>query len=106
MYAIIEDSGTQIKVVSGDVLAIDFRPAQPGDALTFDRVLLIGVDGGGGAAKIGTPYLAGASVKAEVIEPFLDDKVVSVKYARRKGSRVKKGHRQPYLKVRIGEIVG
>lgn len=105
MYAIIEDSGTQIKVSTGDVLEIDFRPASPGDAITFDRVLLVG-GGEATAATIGTPYVAGASVSAEVIEPFLDDKVISVKYSRRKGSRVKKGHRQPYLKVKIGAIVG
>lgn len=109
-YAIIEDSGTQIKVSPGDVLEIDLRPGneanQKGAALAFDRVLLIGEQGTDAVARIGTPYLTGATVAAEVIEPFLGDKVVGNKYARRKGYRRKLGHRQAYIKVKIGAIAG
>lgn len=124
-YAIIEDSGTQIKVTTGDVLEVDLRTAktgrkdsvgdsgtgektagatgmEPGSTLTFDRVLLVG--GGDSPARIGTPYLAGASVTAEVITPFLDDKVMIKKYARRKGYRRTQGHRQAYLRIKIGAI--
>jgi large subunit ribosomal protein L21 len=108
MYAIIEDSGTQIKVSSGDVLEIDLRAAgknpAKGDTMTFDRVLLVG--GGDKPARIGTPYLAGATVTAEVLEPLLGDKIEIRKYARRKGYRRKAGHRQPYLRVKIGAIAG
>lgn len=109
-YAIIEDSGTQIKVSPGDVLEIDLRPGNDanlkGAAISFGRVLLIGEPGAETPARIGTPYLAGATVSAEVIEPFLGDKVVGNKYARRKGYRRKLGHRQAYIKVKIGSIVG
>ena len=108
MYAIIEDSGTQIKVTPGAVLEIDLRPAGTemgqGAALTFDRVLLIG--GGDKPARIGTPYLAGATVTAQVVEPFLGEKLTSRKYSRRKGYRKNIGHRQPLLKIKIGEIKG
>jgi len=108
VYAIIEDSGTQIKVTPGAVLEIDLRPAGTemgqGTTLTFDRVLLIG--DGDKPARIGTPYLSGATVTAEVVEPFLGDKVTSRKYSRRKGYRKNIGHRQPLLKVKIGSING
>ncbi|MFO0873752.1 MAG: 50S ribosomal protein L21 [Phycisphaerales bacterium] len=115
-YAIIEDSGTQIKVSPGDVLEIDLRPGTDGNrkgaSLSFDRVLVVGelgeekAAGGAKPARIGTPYIAGATVTAEVIEPFLGEKVVGNKYARRKGYRRKLGHRQAYLKVKIAAIAG
>jgi large subunit ribosomal protein L21 len=108
MYAIIEDSGTQIKVTPGDVVEIDLRPVGTamgqGEKLTFNRVLLIG--DGDKPARIGTPYLAGASVTAEIVTPFLDEKVTTRKYSRRKGYRRNIGHRQALLKVRIEGIQG
>ena len=69
MYAIIEESGGQRKVVAGDEILIDLHgegQTQAGTAITFDRVLVVGKEGG--AAKIGQPYVAGASVKGEVVE--------------------------------------
>jgi len=107
VYAIIEDSGTQIKVSTGDVLEIDLRDAAKGDTITFDRVLAIGTGGADATAgKLGMPYLSGASVTATVLGPILGEKIVNRKYSRRKGYRLKKGHRQAYLRVKIGEIVG
>jgi len=109
VYAIIEDSGTQIKVSSGDVIDIDLRreleSMRPGTTLTFDRVLAVG-EGGETAAKIGTPYLDGATVSAEVVDAFLDRKIDVMKYKRRKGYKLKQGHRQGYVRVRIGAIAG
>jgi len=67
MYAIIEDSGTQIKVQKGDVVDIDLRDAADGSTITFDRVLAVGDAAGGSAAKIGMPYVAGATVTAKVL---------------------------------------
>ena len=65
MHAIIEDSGTQIKVTPGDVIDIDRRTLGPKDkTLTFDRVLLVD---GGDAPTIGTPYVSGAKVTADVL---------------------------------------
>lgn len=103
MYAIIEDSGTQIKAEEGQVLTIDRRDLpEDADSLTFDRVLLVGGDE---KAKIGAPYLSGATVKAEILErEFKDKKVVSVKYKRRKGKRVKQGHRQRMMRVKVSAI--
>jgi large subunit ribosomal protein L21 len=105
VYAIIEDSGTQIRVAPGDVLDIDLREL-PDDAetVTFDRVLLVGEASGGGDPRIGTPYVEGATVTAEILDEIKGDKVDVIKYKRRKGYRLKQGHRQRYLRVRIGEI--
>lgn len=104
MYAIIEDSGTQIKVSPGDVLEVDLRGSvdeQP-KTVSFDRVLAVG--DGEKAANIGTPYVDGAAVEAEVVEQFKGEKIDVVKFKRRKGYRRKTGHRQSYLKVKITNI--
>lgn len=104
MYAIIEDSGTQIKVATGDRLDVDLRELPEGTTtLTFDRVLLVG---GEGEARIGTPYLDGASVTAEIEGEHRAKKIDVIKFKRRKGYRRKMGHRQRYLRVRIGAIAG
>ena len=105
MHAIIEDSGTQIKVATGDVVDLDLRDAAPSETITFDRVLLIS-PGDSVPATIGTPYIEGAKVKAEVLEEIKGEKIDVIKFKRRKGYRVKTGHRQRYLRVRIGEITG
>lgn len=102
VYAIIEDSGTQIKVAKGDVVQIDLRElASGGKELTFDRVLAVNT---GGKATIGAPYVKGASVVATVLGEEKGDKTIAVKYSRRKGYRKKIGHRQGYLSVRIEDI--
>jgi large subunit ribosomal protein L21 len=105
MYAIIEDSGSQIKASVGAVLTVDLRDLpENAKSITFDRVLLICKDT---AAKVGTPYVAGASVTAEVIErEFKGEKLDIVKYKRRKGFRKKIGHRQKYMKVKVSAING
>jgi large subunit ribosomal protein L21 len=105
VYAIIEDSGTQIKVSSGDVIDIDVRDLADGEnTLTFDLVLAVGSTDGDDPAVIGTPYVDGATVTAEVLERIKARKIDVIKFKRRKGYRRKFGHRQPYLRVKIGEI--
>ncbi|MCA9291836.1 MAG: 50S ribosomal protein L21 [Phycisphaerales bacterium] len=105
MYAIIEDSGTQIKVSSGAIIDIDLRDlADDAKTLTFDRVLAIG--DGESAARIGAPYVAGVSVTADILDEIKGEKLHVFKYKRRKGSRRKIGHRQRYLRVRITGING
>ncbi|HEB60247.1 MAG TPA: 50S ribosomal protein L21 [Phycisphaeraceae bacterium] len=108
MYAIIEDSGTQIKVEEGDLVAVDLRDLNDGQTnVEFDRVLMVG---GEGEPAIGTPYVDGAKVTGELVETregdivHLADKIDVVKYRRRKGYRRKQGHRQKFLQVRITGI--
>lgn len=104
MYAIVEDSGTQIKVAPGAVLDVDLRDdASEGSTITFDRVLAIKGEGDE-AATLGTPYIEGASVTAEVIGEIKGEKLDVIKFKRRKNYRRKQGHRQRYLRIRVGDI--
>ena len=104
MYAIIATDGKQYKVQQGDEIQIDLRPdVKEGDAITFDRVLLVG---GGGTPKVGLPAVAGASVAAEVLGQEQGEKIYIQKMRRRKNYRRRTGHRQMYTRVRIGAISG
>ena len=105
MYAIIEDSGTQIKVSEGDVIRVASRelPAEAG-TLTFDRVLLVGGLGEGKEPKIGAPLLSGAKVTADVLGEGKTDKVEIFKFRRRKNYRRHRGHRQDFIQVKITGI--
>src|SRR6185437_6080505 len=98
MYAIIDESGKQFKVTSGDRIKIDREVEAGAKTITFDKVLMVG---GAGAAKVGQPILAGATVTADVLGPVKGPKVVTVKYRRRKGFHKKIGHRQHYVEVKI-----
>ena len=105
MYAIIEDSGTQIKVSPGDVVDLDLRELTADQKnLSLEKVLVIG--DGNTAARIGLPYLSGAKVTASIVGEGQGPKIITWKYKRRKGSRKKIGHRQGYLRVKIEAISG
>ncbi len=102
VYAIIEDSGTQIKVNEGDRFDLDLKTADPGADITFDRILM--VSDGEGKTTLGTPYIKGATVSAKVIEHKKGEKIDVIKFKRRKGYRRKMGHRQRYTTVSITAI--
>jgi len=108
MYAIISEGGGQRKVVVDQIVEIDLieaGAASVGKVITFDKVLLIG--NGKSAGKLGLPFIAGASVTAEVVEGrTMGDKLYIHKFRRRKGYRRKTGHRQTYTTVKITAIVG
>ena len=102
MSAIIEDSGTQINVQQGDLIDIDLRDdAEDGSTLIFDKVLAVGDAAGTTAAKIGLPYLVGATVTAKVLGEADGPKVLVGKYKRRKGYRKTIGHRQHYTRIEV-----
>ena len=101
MYAIIEDSGKQFKVTSGDTINIDREVDEGTRTIKFDRVLLVA---GEGKPKIGSPLVAKATVTADVIGRIKGPKIDIVKYKRRKGYHKKIGHRQPALQVKITGI--
>ena len=105
MYSIFEDSGTQVRARVGDVLELDIRDlGDNADEVTFDRVLVVGEEG---SAKIGTPYLDGASVTAKVLAADQKgEKITTIKYKRRKGYRRKIGHRQRHMLVEVTAING
>ncbi len=101
MYAIISDSGRQFTVKEGDVLTVDYREAEKGSTIDFDKVIAVSTDAG---LTIGTPHVSGAIVSAEVLGPKLGKKLVVQKLRRRKNSRRKTGHRQMHLEVKIDKI--
>ena len=101
MYAIIEDSGTQMKVTTGQVMKIDRAVGEGETTVTFDRVLLVG---GEGEPKVGAPFVGGATVTAEVLGAVKGPKVDSIKHKRRKGYYKKIGHRQKYTQVKVTAI--
>jgi large subunit ribosomal protein L21 len=104
MYAIVEDGGKQYRVQQGDTIYVERRDLPEGTkSLEFDRVLMLG---DGEASKIGTPWVRGAKVSAALDSKALGPKIDIIKFRRRKGYHLHKGHRQGYLKVTIQSITG
>src|SRR4051812_11580529 len=102
MYAVIETGGKQYRVEVGTELEIELLKAAPGDAVAFDRVLLVA---DGDAASIGRPVVANVSVSGEILRRDRGEKLISFKYRPKARRRVKKGHRQELTVVRISDIV-
>ncbi|GJM19488.1 MAG: hypothetical protein DHS20C14_17010 [Phycisphaeraceae bacterium] len=107
-YAIIEESGGQRMVAADEQIIIDLHnggESKPGDTIDIDKVLVVGDRGG--SAKVGTPYVAGASVTLEITEPVvMGDKLYIYKIRPKKDSRRKTGHRQRYTGVKVASING
>jgi large subunit ribosomal protein L21 len=101
MYAVFEDGSRQYRVQEGDVVKVDFRAAEIGASLEFNRVLLYQNDAD---TKIGQPVIEGARVVAEVVD-HPSTKLYIQHFRRRKNYRRLKGHRQPYTSVKIQKIV-
>jgi large subunit ribosomal protein L21 len=101
MYAVIETGGKQYRVEVGTELAVDLLDAEPGQAITFDRVLLVG---DGDATSVGQPTVANAAVEAEVVRRDRGEKLIVFKYRPKARTRVKKGHRQDHLVLRITDV--
>lgn len=103
MFAVIENGNRQHRVTEGGFLSVDYQDGlEAGASLTFDRVLLAN---GGGPSVIGTPVIAGATVKAEVvIAQEKGPKLEVQKLRKRKNSRRHTGHRQKYTRVKITAI--
>jgi len=103
MQAIIVTGGKQYNVKEGDVIYIEKLAAEAEQTVTFDQVLAV-VDGAD--SKFGTPTVAGAKVEAKVLKNGKGKKLNILTYRPKKGSMRKMGHRQPYTKIEITEIVG
>lgn len=102
-FAIIETGGKQYQVAEGDVISIEKLPAESvkGGKVTFDKVLLFD---DGANTKVGAPYLEGTKVDAEITEEGRGKKVVVIKFKSKSRYFKKRGHRQPYAKVKIGKV--
>ena len=102
MYAVIETGGKQYRVEVGTELEVELLPSAPGDTVAFDRILLVA---DGDTAAIGKPVVANASVAGEIVRRERGEKLISFKYRPKARRRVKKGHRQELMVVRISDIV-
>ena len=102
-FAVIETGGKQYQVAEGDLVTIEKLPGdhKPGDIVTFDKVLLTDE---GETVKIGTPYLPGVQVKGAIETIGRKPKVTVIKYKAKSRYFKKRGHRQPYVKVKIGKL--
>ncbi|WP_425371577.1 50S ribosomal protein L21 [Gemmiger formicilis] len=102
MYAVIKTGGKQYSVKVGDVVYVEKLNAEDNSEVTFDQVLAVGE----GSVKVGAPVVEGASVVAKVVKTGKGKKLNILTYRPKKGSMVRKGHRQPYTKVEITAING
>ncbi len=101
MYAVIKTGGKQYRVEKGDEIFVELLDVEAGDTLVFEDVLAVGDDG---KVKVGTPFVKGASVTANVVKNGKGKKLNIITYKPKKGSVRRLGHRQPYTKVEITEI--
>ena len=104
MYAVIETGGKQHRVEVGEVVRVERTGAEAGAPVVFDRVLMVG---DGAAVRVGSPAVAGASVRGTVLELDRAKKVLTYQYKRRQNAnRKRRGHRQDFMAVKIDAIQG
>jgi large subunit ribosomal protein L21 len=103
MYAVIRTGGKQYKVVAGEKIKIERIAAEVGQEILIDQVLAVG---NGAGLKVGTPVVAGATVKATVLSHGRHDKVRIFKMRRRKHYQKRQGHRQNFTELEISSVVG
>ncbi len=101
MYAIIEVGSKQYNVKKDDIIEVNKQVVIKGDKLIIDKVLLVSKDK---KVEIGTPYVLGAKVEAEVLKQTFGEKTTAFKYRRRKNSHWQKGHRAQLTELKIKSI--
>lgn len=97
MYAVIKTGGKQYRVSEGDHLRVEKLAGDVGDKLEFNDVLMVGGD----KVAVGTPFVSGAKVNAEIVGQGRSKKVIVFKIKRRKGYRRKAGHRQAFTELKV-----
>ncbi|MFD2586530.1 50S ribosomal protein L21 [Croceitalea marina] len=102
MYAIVEMAGQQFKVAKDQKVYVHRIQTEEGKKVTFDKVLLLDDNGN---VTVGAPVIDGAAVEAKVVKHLRGDKVIVFKKKRRKGYRVKNGHRQSLTEIIVESIV-
>ena len=101
MYAIVEIGGKQFKVTQAQFVYAPKMQGEEGASVEFDRVLLLDNEG---KVEVGAPIVKGAKVSGKILGHVKGDKVVVFKKKRRKGYKVRNGHRQDFTKVLIEGI--
>lgn len=102
MFAIVEIAGLQYKVEQDQKLFVNRLAGDKGGKVSFDKVLLTV----NGAITVGAPAVSGITVEAEILDHVKADKVIVFKKKRRKGYKVKNGHRQSLTQIKITGITG
>ena len=102
MFVIVEIAGQQFKAEKGRKLYVHRLSGEVDSSVSFDKVLLTDNDG---QVKVGAPVVEGASVKAKILKHLKDDKVIVFKKRRRKGYKVKNGHRQCLTQILVEDII-
>ena len=102
MFAIFVTGGKQYKVAEGDVIFVEKLGLAEGEKVTFDKVLCVN----GETLSVGTPYVQGATVVANVLKNGKSKKIDVIKYKAKKNEKKKIGHRQDYTKIQIEKIEG
>ena len=100
-FAIVKAGGKQYRVSTGDTVRVESLPADQGDTVTLDDVLMLPLDGN---VEVGNPTINGATVEAEVVGKGRDKKVVILKFKAKTRYRRKNGHRQHYTDLRVTNI--
>jgi large subunit ribosomal protein L21 len=101
MYAVIETGGKQYRVMQGDVLYVEKLGLEADSEVTFSKVLAVGKEDG---VVVGAPLVDGAKVTAKVLAEGKGKKITVFHFRKKKNSKRKMGHRQPYSKVQIETI--
>ncbi len=101
MYAIVETGGKQYRMSPGKTFVVEKLEGQVGEEVVFDRVLALVENG---ETKVGQPFLEAVQVKARILDHGKGKKIIVFKYKPKKNYRRKKGHRQPFTRVRVEEI--
>jgi large subunit ribosomal protein L21 len=101
MYAVIKTGGKQYKVVAGEKIKVEQIAADVGQEIVIDQVLAVG---NGAELQVGTPWVAGANVKATIVAHGKHDKVRIFKMRRRKHYQRHGGHRQSYTELHIASV--
>jgi len=103
MYAVVRTGGKQVRMTPGSAVRVERLAGEVGDSVELDEVLLVG---GEGEPRIGTPLVEGAKVRGTIKAQGRSPKLTIFKMKRRKGYRVKQGHRQDFTEIQIDGIEG
>ncbi len=103
MFAVVKTGGKQYKVAKNSIIKVEKIEGALGSKIELDQVLMLGESSK--ASFIGTPVVKGASVTAEIVKHFRDDKIIVFKKKRRQNYRRKTGHRQTLTELKILDIV-
>ncbi|MBX3706422.1 MAG: 50S ribosomal protein L21 [Pseudomonadales bacterium] len=103
MFAVFSSGGKQHRVTEGETIKIEMLDADAGQQVVFDKVLMVG---DGDRVAVGTPYVEGGKVTAEVLSHDRGKKIRIIKFRRRQGYMRTQGHRQWFTEVRITGING